>query len=157
VDLLPTVLDLLRIPAPSDQLYEGRSLYALRNGESRLIYLNSYQQYGVIAGDRLVMGDREAEAGGAGGARRTVYAISNQGTRTAFTEDRGGAARAVSIRQFDEFQESLLRNYGFYRGCFRRGRGEETSNSELQAPSFVKSTSEGGPEKHQAPSSKGRL
>ena len=120
IDLLPTVLDLVGIQAPADQLYEGRSLHALESGAGRLIYVNSYQQYGVIAGNHLICGNREADAGNQGNRARTGYAISNDGSKTLFTPENAATDRTVSIRQFDEFQESLLRNYSFYRESIRR-------------------------------------
>jgi hypothetical protein len=114
IDLLPTLLDLLRIPVPPGQLYEGRSLYAPEAGDHRLVYLNSYEQYGIIARNRFVSGDRRADEGGASSAPRTVYAISNQGSKTLFTADPAAKERPWLIRPFDEFQESLLRNYSLY-------------------------------------------
>jgi phosphoglycerol transferase MdoB-like AlkP superfamily enzyme len=115
VDLLPTVLDRLGIPLPTGQLYEGRSLDSSRPPADRLIYLSSYQQYAVIDGPHLVFGDRKAPEDDAAGAKRTAYAISNQGSRTLFPEDGFVSQRPVSIRRFDQFQENLLRNYSVYR------------------------------------------
>ena len=65
IDVLPTLLDLLKISFLPGQLYEGRSLYAPPAGDDRLVYLNSYEQYGVIAGNHFVSGDRKADEGGA--------------------------------------------------------------------------------------------
>jgi hypothetical protein len=104
----------LKIPVPAEQLYEGRSLYAPEAGDQRLIYLNSYAQYAVIARDHFVSGDRKADEGGASSAPRSVFAISNEGSKTIFTEDHTTRERAVLIRPFDDFQENLLRNYSFY-------------------------------------------
>jgi hypothetical protein len=115
VDLLPTVLDILGISVPPGELYEGRSLYAVPERGERLIYLNSYRQYGVIAGKHLMLGDRTAERGDATDANKTVYLISNDGSKTRFTEDFTATNHTVSIRRFDKFQESLLRNYSLYR------------------------------------------
>ncbi len=56
VDLLPTLLDLLGIPVPQDQLYQGRSLYAAPPPADHKIYLSSLQQYGVIQDHRLLCG-----------------------------------------------------------------------------------------------------
>ena len=114
IDLLPTLLDLLKIPVPSEQLYEGRSLYGPEAGDHRLVYLNTYEQYGVIAGNHFVSGDRKADEGGASSFLGTTYAISNQGSRTIFNPEPAAKARPVLIRPFDEFQENLLRNYSFY-------------------------------------------
>ena len=124
VDLLPTVLDRLRIPLPADQLYEGRSLYAWPNGQRRLLYSNSYQQYGIIAGDQFILGDREREACGGQAAKRTAYAISNQGAKTIFSECQLATALPGSIRRFDEFQEGLLRNYSLYVSRYKADKGQ---------------------------------
>jgi phosphoglycerol transferase MdoB-like AlkP superfamily enzyme len=114
IDLLPTLLELLKIPVPPGQLYQGRSLYAPDAGAHRLVYLNSYEQYGVIARNRIVCGDRKADEGGAASSPRTAYAISNQGSKTLFTEEQAARERPWLIRPFDEFQENLLRNYSCY-------------------------------------------
>jgi len=126
IDLLPTLLDLLRIPVPPGQLYEGRSLYAPEAGDHRLVYLNSYEQYGIIARNRFVSGDRRADEGGASSAPRTVYAISNQGSKTLFTADPAAKERPWLIRPFDEFQESLLRNYSLY--CESVSKARQTAS-----------------------------
>jgi len=114
IDVLPSVLDLLRISLPPGQLYEGRSLYAAPAADDRLIYLNTYAQYGIVEHHHFVSGDRKADEGGAAACPRAVYAISNQGTRTSFTADPTAKAPVRLIRPFDEFQENLLRNYSFY-------------------------------------------
>jgi arylsulfatase A-like enzyme len=111
IDLLPTLLDVLKISVPSKQLYEGRSLYAPEAADHRLVYLNSYEQYGVLAGDQFLSGDRKADAASSPG---TAYAISNQGSQTLFTADHTAKQRPLLIRPFDDFQENLLRNYSFY-------------------------------------------
>jgi hypothetical protein len=104
----------LKIPVPSEQLYEGRSLYEPFEGDNRLVYLNTYEQYGVIAHKHFVSGDRKADEGGASSLPGTRYAISNQGAKTLFTADPAAKERPVLIRPFDEFQENLLRNYSLY-------------------------------------------
>jgi arylsulfatase A-like enzyme len=126
IDLLPTLLDLLRIRVPAGQLYEGRSLYAPEAGDHRLVYLNSYEQYGVIAGNHFVSGDRKADEGGVSSCPRTVYAISNQGSKTFFTENHAAKDRPLLIRPFDEFQENLLRNYSIY--CESVGTTRQTAS-----------------------------
>jgi hypothetical protein len=78
------------------------------------------QQFGVLAGNHFILGDLQTKEGGIAGADGKVYAISNQGTRTVFTEDPAAQGPAVSIRQFDEFQESLLRNYSAYCAALRK-------------------------------------
>jgi len=112
VDLLPTVLDALGLPLPSKQLYQGRSLYASGVDESRCNYSNSYQQYGIIKENRLILGDRQTEAQPEG-ARKT-YSISNVGAKTIFSACAAHPTNVSSIREFDKFQENFLRNYSFY-------------------------------------------
>jgi hypothetical protein len=84
--------------------------------------LNSYGQYGIIAHNHFVSGDRKADEGGASSSPRTVYAISNQGSKTLFTEDHTAKEGPLLIRPFDDFQENLLRNYTSYCESVRRAR-----------------------------------
>ena len=114
IDLLPTLLELLRISVPSNQLCEGRSLYRPERGDRRLVYLNTYGQYGVIAHNHFVSGDRKADEAGTSSPPQSVFLISNQGSKTLFTADHAAQERPALIRPFDEFQENLLRNYSFY-------------------------------------------
>jgi phosphoglycerol transferase MdoB-like AlkP superfamily enzyme len=128
IDILPTVLDLLRIPLPADQLYEGRSLYALQDDKTRRIYSNSYQQYGVIHQNRFIAGDREMDGSRFAGIRNNAYTISNEGAKTVFSGCQDSGSNTVSIREFDKFQESLLRNYSFY--CASFGKPRRVASSE---------------------------
>jgi hypothetical protein len=113
VDLLPTLLDRLRIPPPSDQLYQGRSLDAAADPR-RIEYLNSYQQYGIIRSNRYIcLADRQAP-GSQRGLASAVAVISNQGPRTVFTQEPGGCPLPAAIDRFDAFQENLLHNYSRY-------------------------------------------
>jgi glucan phosphoethanolaminetransferase (alkaline phosphatase superfamily) len=117
VDLLPTLLDMLGIPIPNDELYEGRSLARAGEGRDRLTYLNSMQDFGVIAGNQLMLGDRERDKG----AVTREYTIGNAGSKTIFSEEGATFNRNVSIERFDEFQGNLLRNYSLYQQV-RRSR-----------------------------------
>jgi arylsulfatase A-like enzyme len=116
VDLLPTMLDVLGIPIPTGELYEGRSL--ARAGTDRLIYLNSMQDFGVIAGSHLMLGDRERDKG----ALTSAYTIGNLGSKTVFSEDGATSRPNVSIERFDEFQGNLLRNYLLYQQAVGKSR-----------------------------------
>jgi arylsulfatase A-like enzyme len=114
IDLLPTLLDLLRIPLPPGQLYEGHSLYGPNDGARRLVYLNSGQQYGILASNHFIfLGDRQAPDG-RGEGPRLARAISNQGSATVFSEQYVQTPMPLSISRFDEFQENLLHNYSYY-------------------------------------------
>ena len=108
VDLLPTMLDLLSIPVPQRQLYQGQSLYAAEREPGRRAYLNSMQQYGILQDNRLLLGDRELKQG----APVNAWSISNEGAKTVFRPE--GAGSAVPIGKFDDFQANLLRNYAYY-------------------------------------------
>ncbi len=132
IDVLPTVLDILKVPLPPNQLYEGRSLYAALEGDTRLVYSDTYDEYGIIAGNRFIFGTRKAGGRGtASSCPKSVYVISNQGNRTLFTEDRGARETATPIRPFEEFQENLLRNYSFY--CEAVTKAGQTASIILRA------------------------
>jgi len=120
VDLLPTLLDRLGIPLPAGQLYEGASLDAPQRPAGRLAYLNSFQQYGVLAGNHLILGDRQKDSAHLADCGRVAYTISDQGAKPLFSQGQASPP-PIAIRRFDEFQESLLRNYSAY--C-RSGLGQ---------------------------------
>jgi len=109
VDLLPTILDLLGLPVPQDQIYQGRSLYASPAPADHKIYLNSYGQYGVIQNHRLLCGERATQ----NQPVANLYTITNHGAQALFPEA-AAAAFPVDIRGFDVFQENFLRNYSPY-------------------------------------------
>jgi hypothetical protein len=114
VDLLPTLLDILKIPAPSDQLYQGKSLFSGRDNTNRLICLNSFSQYAVIHGRQLICRDRELKAGSAAGKPGKVFTIMDAGSHPSFAETRSGGDLQFDILAFDRFQENFLRNYSYY-------------------------------------------
>lgn len=115
VDLLPTVLDLLGIPLPENQLYQGTSLYSSNAQTDRTIYLNSFQQYGVITDRHLVCGNRETQtAASTNDFSLKTYAITNSAARTMFPEIPSLNVSPPSITEFDKFQENFLKNYSKY-------------------------------------------
>ena len=118
VDLLPTMLDMLGIPIPAGELYEGRSLLTVGETKDRLIYLNSMQDFGVIAGSSLMLGDRERDKG----ALTQAFTIGNVGSKTIFSGDGASSRPNVSIERFDQFQGNLLRNYSLYREAVGKSR-----------------------------------
>ena len=120
IDVLPTVLDRLGIPIPAGELYEGRSLDAEAGGEERVAYLNTFQQYAVLSGNRLIFGQRSPDPGGKE-APGGVYVMTNQASKTVFAKQSPSPEPPPSIRAFDDFQENLLRHYSFYQHCLRRG------------------------------------
>jgi hypothetical protein len=114
VDLLPTILDLLGIAQPQGEFYQGASLYSAAAQTDRTIFLNSFQQYGILRGDRLLCGTRETQGDPVDAALK-VFSITNQGSRTLFSEIHSKEIPPPSIVQFDQFQENLLQNYPRYR------------------------------------------
>jgi arylsulfatase A-like enzyme len=111
VDLAPTILDLLGLAAPEGQLCQGDSLYSSAAGATRTIYLNSFQQYGIMEGQYMFCGNR-----GASGAGTTeyIFAITNLDARSFYSTPPLTNACPVSISDFDRFQASLLRHYSRY-------------------------------------------
>lgn len=127
VDLLPTILDRLRIPLPSDQLYEGLSLDAGPARDGRRGYLNSYKQFAVIAGDEILLGDRESRRS-EDPAAVPAYTISNEGAKTLFVKtNQTNPVRELkaAMARFDSFQESLLHNYEAYCASIRGTAGQQ--------------------------------
>lgn len=117
VDFLPTILDRLNIPLPSDQLYEGQSLDDPPVSQDRLAYLNSYRQFGIVEGDKILLGDRERKTAVGVASGGATYKISNDGAKTIFTETEDVADlsdRVSAMARFDAFQENFLRNYTLY-------------------------------------------
>ena len=116
VDLLPTILDLLGIPIPADQLYQGVSLYSATAQGDRKIYLNSMQQYAVIEEHHFVQGDRETETSAADNLSSCkIFTITNDSARTSFPEMNVSNIPPPAIAAFDKFQGNLLQNYDHYR------------------------------------------
>lgn len=121
VDILPTVLDVLGIALPPHELYQGRSLSSAPTNAAanRLVYLNSYKDYAVIEGSVFWEGEQRENSDSGDDSALTVYHISNDGPRTLFTVVPTNPKPTVSIERFRQFQESLLRNYTFYRDALR--------------------------------------
>src|SRR6185436_9817143 len=111
VDLLPTIIGRLGLTLPAGVLHQGCSLD--EPAGKRLIYLNSYQQYAVVSGNKMIFGDREREGRG-GGRCGQAFIIENEGAKTIFRPVSARGESCPSIRRFDAFQEDLLRNYSYY-------------------------------------------
>jgi arylsulfatase A-like enzyme len=116
VDLLPTMVDLLGLPLPEDQLYEGTSLYSPSAQTGRAIYLNSFQQFAIVKAGHYLMNSRETlgKAGAPDTSAFKIYGITNSFAKTVFPELPTADAPAPSIDQFDAFQENFLKNYPLY-------------------------------------------
>ncbi len=114
VDLLPTILDTLGIPAPPGQIYQGASLYSPNLSTNRTIYINTFRQYGIIEGSRFIQGDRETEGAGGTSGSHEVFDLTDDGSHTTFVPEQAPVSGAPSISAFDRFQKNLLRNYADY-------------------------------------------
>jgi arylsulfatase A-like enzyme len=110
VDLLPTILDLVAIDLPHDHLYQGVSLYSTQAQQPRQLLLNSYQEWAMIVGNQMFLGDRTGNAG-----VRSAVTITNEGSRTLHLPLAVESAQLPSISALTEFQANLLRNYDEYR------------------------------------------
>ena len=117
VDLLPTILDSLGIPLPQGELYQGASLYSPSLNTNRMMYLNSFLQYGEVQGSRFTRGIRNSEGQGKGDTF-DAYDITDQGSRSIFTPEETPVTNAPPISDFDKFQKNLLRNYSVYSRMF---------------------------------------
>jgi hypothetical protein len=117
VDLLPTILDLLGIPVPPGQLYQGTSLYSPAAQETRMIYLNSFQQYAVVDGKNFLWGDREIGASSTNSLK--FYSMTNSGPRTYFPKRSTAGISPPPISTFDKFQGNFLQNYSHYSQMIR--------------------------------------
>lgn len=116
VDILPTVLDILGLPAPSGQLYQGASLYSASTDPKRTIYLNTFSQYGIFSSGLLYCGNREQMTEQEGKAG--FYSYTNEGARTTFQlldPTSSTVTNSVpSISKFDRFQANFLHYYSDY-------------------------------------------
>jgi len=117
VDLLPTILDSLGIPLPQGELYQGASLYSPSLNTNRIMYLNSFLQYGEVRGSRFTRGIRNSEGQGKGDTF-DAYDITDEGSRSIFTPEETPVTNAPPISDFDKFQKNLLRNYSVYSRMF---------------------------------------
>jgi hypothetical protein len=124
IDLLPTILDRLHIAIPEGQLYQGQSLDQPPAGRQPWIYLNSYQEYALLIDHQLMIGDRTA-------ARTQCYAITNENTRTIFSEIPAQKTPDISIKRFSEFQENFLRHYSLYCRCVNK-RGSTQTQTKVE-------------------------
>lgn len=114
VDLLPTMLDLLGIPIPADQCYQGLSLCSAAASTNRTIYLDSFRDYGIISGSRLVFGDRDNDANSTSSPTGSEFTLANQGVRTLFGDARQTTSSQNSISAFEKFQGNFLLHYSQY-------------------------------------------
>jgi len=114
VDILPTVLDLLDIPLPEDDLYQGVSLLTLTASEAarRPIYLNSFGDRALIENGMYYLW----HASRSDGRPVECFRIQHKGTRTIFGPAECNRPDVTSLLQrFETFQEALIQDYTRYR------------------------------------------
>lgn len=115
IDLLPTIVDLLGLSLPGDQIYQGTSLYSSTAQTDRTIYLNSIRQYGIIRGSHYLCGTRETRNSfSEEGPSLKFYDITNTAARTMFPVIDSWNTPSPVIDQFDQFQDNFLKNYSQY-------------------------------------------
>lgn len=113
IDILPTLLDLLGIPQSGSELYEGTSLYSANADPKRTIYLNTYEQFGILESGLLFCGNRNERTRIETQGR--FFSYTNNDAQTIFRKldhaPVGNTNLTVSISDFDRFQANFLRNY----------------------------------------------
>jgi arylsulfatase A-like enzyme len=122
VDILPTVLDLLQVPPPAGELYQGVSLYDAEQNRQKVVYVCSYMHRAIVRGSRYI---QEQRSNGARGQHFPVqvFDISHQGLKTVFQPVEESAAVGAELDQFDRFQRSFLVHYMYYRELAARHSG----------------------------------
>lgn len=110
VDLLPTLLDILHLPLPTDELYQGASLRRADANSERTVFINSFQQFATLRDGVIVCDDRDSVTG----SRAAAYQVANQGSTPLFTAMPGEAGKLPDINTFDRFQQNFLRHYANY-------------------------------------------
>lgn len=114
VDLLPTLIDLLGLPLPEQQLYQGVSLYRPEAAAPRGIFLNSHRQFARLDGQTMVFGDRQA--GGEAAGNTFVLAATDSAVTYVPAATR---LPPPDMARFEAFQSNLLRHYQHYATALR--------------------------------------
>jgi glucan phosphoethanolaminetransferase (alkaline phosphatase superfamily) len=115
VDILPTLLDLLNVPVPATDLYEGLSLYGQAAGSERTVYVSSHGPRALIRGSRYVVLDPNSESSGKAGNKVRAYEITHQGVKTHFRPIDDHPQVLAELDEFERFQKSFLVHYSYYR------------------------------------------
>ena len=115
VDLLPTVLDLLGLPLPAGELYQGLSLYDPQAQQPRPIYLQSYRDRAMVLNGEYLWLENYREGMDENQAITRRFTITNEAARTIFTEVTGGENILRRHLDFEQYQHSFIVHYGSYR------------------------------------------
>lgn len=115
VDILPTLLDLLHIPLPPGELYQGVSLHDEPANRDKVVYINSHRPRAMIKGNRYLLDDRELGTTETAGALHE-YEIKLDGVKTHFLPLPSASSSFVAeLDRFERFQKSFLIHYAHYR------------------------------------------
>ncbi len=106
IDILPTTLAMLNIPLPSGEFYQGVSLYNTAANSNKVIYCNSYMDQAMISGGKYFLKPS--------GAPVTIFDITNVGVATVFKPTGESINIEPRMKQFEQFQNSLIHNYSRY-------------------------------------------
>lgn len=115
VDILPTVLDLLNIPLPANQIYQGLSLYDPRAKNPRPIYIQSFGDRAMVLNGEYYWIENCRDGMTEAQALTRRFSISNVGARTIFTELPTGQSILSRHLEFEKYQHSFVYNYAHYR------------------------------------------
>ena len=124
IDVLPTILQVINIPKPVGELYEGVSLYDESAATNRTIWFNSYRQRAVISDKKYFLEDNEP-GGNPRDGRVHVFEMANDGVKTIFRETNETANVSSRLDKYERFQKSLIVHYDYYRKALSQGRAGE--------------------------------
>src|SRR5206468_7383461 len=109
-----TILDVIKVPKPPGEFYEGVSLCDESTATNRTIWFNSYRQRAFISGNKYFLEDRQPGQSSKDG-RVQVFEMVNDGVKTLFRETNQVAEISKRLDQYERFQKSLIVHYDYYR------------------------------------------
>jgi hypothetical protein len=128
IDVLPTVLDLMRIPVPPGELYEGVSLYSEDAAKPRPIFIDSPQQRAVIRGNLYSLED--IPPGQSKPVSSKTFEIVTNGVHTTFREIDRKDQITEEMSRFERFQKNLILHYDYW----KRRYAEQPTSAPAPAP-----------------------